>query len=95
MRLYEMMVIVNPEVEDTGVSDVVEKLSQLVKENGGDVEKVDEWGRRTMAYEIDHKKEGYYAVFYFQGDMDLPDKIRREIRLNPNILRGIILRREK
>jgi len=95
LRPYEMMVIVNPDLEESEISDTIEKLSSLIKSNGGELEKVDEWGRRTMAYEINHKKEGYYAVFYFKGETDLPDKIRRELRLNPNLLRGMIIRRDE
>ncbi len=94
MRSYEMMVIVNADLEDSEISETLEKLSNIIKSNGGEVEKIDEWGRRTMAYEIRHKKEGYYAVYYFKGDNELPEKIRRELRLNQDLLRGMIVRRD-
>lgn len=95
MHPYEMMVIINPDLEESEISDTLEKLSNLIKNNAGKLENLDEWGRRTMAYEINHKKEGYYAVFYFEGEAALPDKIRRELRLNPNLLRGMIIRRDE
>lgn len=93
MRDYEMMVIINPDLGDEEVSQVLEKFKEIITQGGGELEKIEEWGKRKLAYEIKHKKEGYYAVFYFKGQPDLPDRLRREIRLNPDVYRGMIIRR--
>jgi small subunit ribosomal protein S6 len=89
------MVIVDPDVDDAQISEAIGKLKKIITDDGGEVEKVDEWGRRTMAYEINNKKEGYYAIIHFKGSVELPDRLRREIRLNPQIMRGMIVRRDE
>lgn len=93
MRDYEMMVIVDPEIGDDKIQETLEHLKKIIEGNGGKVDKIDDWGRRTLAYEIKHKKEGYYAVYYFSGEPTLPEKLRREFSLNPAIMRGMILKR--
>ena len=87
------MVIIDPDLSEGDIGATIEKLKDIIVSDGGEIENIDEWGKRTLAYEIRHKKEGYYVVFYFKGKPTLPDKLRRELRLNPNLMRGMILRR--
>ncbi len=93
MRDYEMMVIIDPDIGDEAITNSINKLKQIITDNGGEVEKIDEWGKRKLAYEIRHKKEGYYVVYEFKAEPSLPDKLRRELRLNRNFMRGMIIRR--
>ena len=93
LREYELMVLLDPDLSDEEISKTLEGLQDLIKENGGEIEGVDEWGRRSLAYEIRHKREGYYAVLYFKGGPDMPDRIRHHIQFNKNFMRGMILRR--
>ena len=62
MRHYEVMVILDPDLEERAVSPPIEHFLSLVREGGGKVEKVDTWGRRRLAYEIKKKPEGIYSV---------------------------------
>ncbi len=93
MREYEMMVIIDPDIGEDAIAGTIDKLKQIIIDNGGEIENIDEWGKRTLAYEIRHKKEGYYVVYQFKANPDVPDKLRRELRLNRNLMRGMIIRR--
>lgn len=66
MNKYEVLYIVTPELEDEAIKAVIEKFSGIIAANGGEVEQVDEWGRKKLAYPIDYKTEGYYVL------VDLP-----------------------
>ena len=68
MRQYELMVIVDPEVDDRQVSTTIDKFLQVVKNDGGTVDKVDVWGRRRLAYPIKKKDEGSYVVANFTSE---------------------------
>lgn len=93
MREYEMMVIIDPDIGEDAIAATIDKLKQIIVDNNGEIENIDEWGKRTLAYEIRHKKEGYYVVYQFKADPTVPDKLRRELRLNRNLMRGMIIRR--
>ena len=69
MNKYEVLYIVTPELEDEAIKAVIEKFSGIIAANGGEVEQVDEWGRKKLAYPIDYKTEGYYG--YPQGSLRL------------------------
>ena len=62
MRRYELMVILDPDLEEKTVTPSLEQFLNVIRQDGGTVEKVDVWGRRRLAFEIKHKVEGIYAV---------------------------------
>ena len=68
MRPYELMVIIDPEVEERTVEPTLQKFLNVITNDGGTIEKVDIWGRRRLAYEIKKKSEGIYAVVNFTAD---------------------------
>ena len=92
MRQYELMVILDPEVEERTVAPSLEKLLAVVKTDGGTVDNVDIWGRRRMAYEIDKRAEGIYAVVDFTSTPDTAKELDRQLGLNEAVLRTKILR---
>ncbi|WP_402374937.1 30S ribosomal protein S6 [Isoptericola rhizosphaerae] len=92
MRQYELMVILDPEVEERTVAPSLEKLLTVVKTDGGTVDNVDIWGRRRMAYEIDKRAEGIYAVVDFTSTPDTAKELDRQLGLNEAVLRTKILR---
>ena len=93
VREYEMMVIVDPDIGEEEISTAINGIKEIIEKEGGAIEKIDEWGKRTLAYQIRHKKEGFYVIYYFKGQTDLPQKLRREINLNPHILRGMVIKK--
>ncbi|GAA1980510.1 30S ribosomal protein S6 [Isoptericola halotolerans] len=92
MRQYELMVILDPEVEERTVAPSLEKLLTVVKTEGGTVDNVDIWGRRRMAYEINKRAEGIYAVVDFTSTPATAKELDRQLGLNEAVLRTKILR---
>ena len=93
MREYEVMVIVDETAEDK-LEAVVERVTQIVTGGGGEVTKVDRWGKRKFAYEIDHKTDGFYLVIEFTADTDLLSELERVLLLADEVVRHKVVRRE-
>ncbi|MBD7994814.1 MULTISPECIES: 30S ribosomal protein S6 [Arthrobacter] len=94
MRAYELMVIIDPEVEERTVEPSLDKFLNVVRNDGGTVDKVDIWGRRRLAYEIKKKAEGIYAVVNFTASPAAAAELDRQLGLNETILRTKIIRPE-
>ena len=94
MRHYEMMIILDPSLEETTVQPSLEQFLTVVKTGGGSVDKVDVWGRRRLAYEIDKRSEGIYAVIDMMALPDSVAELDRQLSLNEAVLRTKVLRME-
>ena len=94
MRHYEMMIILDPGLEETTVQPSLEQFLNVVKTDGGSVDKVDVWGRRRLAYEIDKRSEGIYAVIDMMALPDSVAELDRQLSLNEAVLRTKVLRME-
>ncbi|NCT92082.1 30S ribosomal protein S6 [Cellulomonas sp. APG4] len=92
MRHYELMVILDPEIEERTVAPSLDKYLSVVTTSGGTVDKVDIWGRRRLAYEIDKKSEGIYAVVDFTATPDTAKELDRQLGLNEAVLRTKVMR---
>ena len=92
MRNYEIMVIVDPDVDDRQVQGVVEKPFEAFKAAGGTVDNVDLWGRRRLAYDINKKSEGIYAVLTVTAEPAVVKELDRQYTLNEQIMRTKVLR---
>jgi small subunit ribosomal protein S6 len=92
MRKYETMYIIRPTLDEEAVKGVVERFSDLIAQEGGQVEKIDEWGRRRLAYPIDDLKEGYYVLMNFSAPATLPGELERVYKITDSILRYTIIR---
>ncbi len=92
MRQYEMMVILDPEVDERTVAPSLEKLLGVVRDGGGSVEKVDIWGKRRLAYEIKKRSEGIYAVIDMTTTPELAKELDRQMGLNEAVLRTKLIR---
>jgi small subunit ribosomal protein S6 len=95
MRAYELMVIIDPEVEERTVEPQLDKFLNVIHTDGGTVDKVDIWGRRRLAYEIKKKSEGIYAVVNFTATPATAAELDRQLGLNETILRTKIIRPEE
>ncbi|MBE1514993.1 30S ribosomal protein S6 [Nesterenkonia halotolerans] len=95
MRHYELMVLVDPEVDERTVEPTLGKYMEIVKKDGGTVDNVDVWGRRRLAYEIQKKTEAVYAVVNFHSTPDSAAELDRLLRLNETIMRTKITRPEE
>ncbi|MGL4745731.1 MAG: 30S ribosomal protein S6 [Dermatophilaceae bacterium] len=92
MRQYELMVILDPELDDRTVQPSLDRLLGVVTKDGGTVEKVDVWGRRRLAYEVKKKAEGIYAVVDFTAEPATAKELDRQLGLNESVMRTKLMR---
>jgi small subunit ribosomal protein S6 len=92
MRHYEVMVILDPSLEERTIAPSLDTFLNVVKKDGGSVEKVDIWGKRRLAYEIDKRAEGIYAVIDLQAEPASVLELDRQLNLNESVLRTKVLR---
>lgn len=91
MRAYELMVIIDAELDDEVIDATVKRIAGLLDQRGATVKSEDRWGRRRFAYEINHKHEGYYVLWEFVGGSDL-DQLERALRLADETIRHKVVR---
>ncbi|HET6635416.1 MAG TPA: 30S ribosomal protein S6 [Streptomyces sp.] len=94
MRHYEVMVILDPDLDERSVAPTIENFMSVVREGKGKVEKVDTWGRRRLAYEINKKPEGIYSVIDLQAEPAVVKELDRQMNLSESVLRTKVLRPE-
>ena len=94
MNQYEVMYVIDPALEDGARVELINRFSDLVKKNGGEIDRVDEWGKRRLAYAINYKTEGYYVLMYIKAPSELPKELERNFQINDKILRSLIIRYE-
>ena len=92
MRAYEVMVILEPSLEERTIEPSLDKYLNVIRKDGGSVESVDVWGRRRMAYEIKKNQEGIYAVVSLTAEPDSVKELDRQLTLNESILRTKVIR---
>ena len=92
MRAYEVMVILDPSLEERTVEPSLDKYLNVVRKDGGSVESVDVWGRRRLAYEIKKQAEGIYAVVSLTAEPATVKELDRQLGLNESVLRTKVLR---
>jgi small subunit ribosomal protein S6 len=92
MRHYEVMVILDPTLEERTIAPSLDAFLSVVKKDGGTVEKVDVWGRRRMAFEINKHAEGIYAVVDLKANPAAVQELDRQLNLNESVLRTKVIR---
>jgi small subunit ribosomal protein S6 len=95
MHQYELMVILDPEIDERTVAPSLDKFLNVVRNDGGTIDKVDVWGRRRLAYEINKKSEGIYAVVDFTANADATVELDRQLKLSEAVMRTKVLRAEE
>src|SRR4051812_15941005 len=91
---YELMVILDPEIDERTVAPSLDKFLNVIRNDGGTIDNVDIWGRRRLAYEIQKKSEGIYAVVNFTATSDATIELDRQLKLSEAVLRTKVLRAE-
>jgi small subunit ribosomal protein S6 len=92
MRHYEIMIILDPNLEERTVQPSLDQFMKVVTDGGGKVEKTDIWGKRRLSYPIDKKPEGYYAVVDLTAEPNTVLELDRQLNLNESILRTKVTR---
>ena len=92
MNAYETVIILNPATDDAGLETEIQKVSELIKEQGGETVNVERWGRRKMAYLLNKHRDGNYLCIQFNAPAGVPKALDRICRLNENVVRHLIIK---
>lgn len=95
MRQYEVMVILDPSLDERTVAPSLDTFLNVIRQEGGSVDKVDVWGKRSFAYEINKQTQGIYAVIQLTSVPDAVAELDRQLGLNENVVRTKVLRADK
>ena len=94
MNKYELVYVIDVNLEDEARKAVIDRFNGMIEQNGGKVTKVEEWGKRRLAYPINYKTEGYYVLVNFESEATLPREIERTMQIAESILRYLIVKVE-
>lgn len=92
MRTYELMMITRGSLDEAAVSATVDRFTKLIGDQGGAVDRVDHWGKRPFAYEIDHMTDGYYTVVDLRIESSGLAEVERQLRLTDEVVRHKVVR---
>jgi small subunit ribosomal protein S6 len=92
MRQYELMIILDPDLEERTIKPSLDKFLSVVTKDKGTLDNVDLWGKRRLAYDINKKSEGIYAVVNFTAESATAKELDRQLGLNESVLRTKLLR---
>jgi small subunit ribosomal protein S6 len=96
VRTYETLFIVNPDLDESEISKTIDMVQDIITAGGGNIMKVDKWGRRQLAYIIQNKRDGYYVVIYFEGPQTILPELNRRYKLaTDTIMRSLVLQLKK
>ena len=95
MTPYEIMLMLDPELPEERQSEIVQRTRELVERGGGSVDSHDVWGRRKLAYEIDHKTDGTYHLLTFSADPETLDEVSRVLKITDGVMRHLAVRRSE
>lgn len=96
MNRYELTYIIDTALEESARKELIEKISKLIVDNGGEVEKVDEtWGKRRLAYAINYKTEGWYVLVTFKAPAQLPRELERNLEIYESVIRYLVVKVEE
>ncbi len=90
---YEVLFIINPTLAEDEIKAAQDKFINLIKENG-EIQEINEWGKRRLAYPINDIQEGYYVLVYFAADAEFPAELNRRFNIDDAIMRGMVIARE-
>lgn len=95
MHQYELMVILDPSIDERTVAPSLDKFLNVIRNDGGSIDNIDIWGKRRLAYEIDKKSEGIYAVVNFTAESTTTNELDRQLNLSEAVMRTKVLRSEE
>ena len=95
MNKYELIYVIDTAMEESARNELIARFNGMIEADGGKVEKVEEWGKRRLAYTINYKNEGYYVLVNFTANAELPREIERVMQINESILRYLTVKVEE
>ncbi|MDD3746737.1 MAG: 30S ribosomal protein S6 [Anaerostipes sp.] len=94
MTKYELALVVNAKIEDDARTEVVEKVKAMITEAGATITKVDEWGKKRLAYEIQKMNEGFYYFIQFDAETAVPAELEAKLRIMEPVLRFLVVKQD-
>ena len=95
MNKYELALVVSAKIEDDARAAVVEKAKEYITRAGGTVTEVEEWGKKKLAYDIQHMSEGFYYFIQFAANTDVPAAVEQDVRIMDNVLRFLCVKKDE
>ena len=87
MNSYETLYVIKPDLEDEVRAALIQKFSAIITDNGGEIESVDEWGKRKLAYTINYINEGYYVLASYKSETNFPLELERVLGITEGVIR--------
>ena len=94
MNKYELALVLNPDLDEEARTEAFNRVQELIERFGGTIEKVDDWGKRRLAYEIKKHNEGFYSFITLDAAATAPIEIESRVRIMENVLRYLIIRKD-
>jgi len=95
VRDYEVMYILNADLDEEGTDAAVTRFEDVVKDGGGEIVKTERWGKRKLAYEVNDRIEGYYVLMYFKSPSNAAQELERILKINDDILRHLLIKKDE
>ncbi len=95
MTKYESMYILKPDMEEEKKDALIKRFADIITANGGEIEKIDEWGKKRLAYPIQYIEDGYYVLVNFSAPADVPAELERNYKISDDVLRFIVVNLDK
>jgi len=95
LRAYETTYILDPALSEEEQTALIERFQELVKSQGGQVEGINKWEKRRLAYEINRKREGIYVIMNFRAELPVKTELDRVLKLSDGVIRHIIVRTDE
>ena len=95
MNKYELALVVSAKIEDDARTATVEKAKEYITRAGGSVTEVEEWGKKKLAYDIQHMSEGFYYFIQFDAASNVPALVEQDVRIMDNVLRCLCVRKDE
>jgi small subunit ribosomal protein S6 len=92
LKDYECVVIFTPAVAGDALTGATKKYVDVITTQGGEIKEIDDWGKRSLAYEIDFHREGHYLFYRFKGGNNVLNELTRQLRIDENVIRHMIVR---
>ncbi|MGI6665542.1 MAG: 30S ribosomal protein S6 [Christensenellaceae bacterium] len=94
MNRYELLLVVKPDMEEEARNALFTRFQEIITTDGGEIEEVDEWGKRRLAYPINYINDGYYMLMNFKAKPELPAELERNFRISEDVLRFMIVKKD-
>jgi small subunit ribosomal protein S6 len=92
LRKYEVVYVIRPDLDEENTTAVIDRFSELVKTQGGEVLNIDKWGKRRLAFEVKDFREGFYVIMHMNAEPQVADELDRVFKITDSIIRFIIVR---